>query len=396
MIEAVHARVLTPEWAPTVIPAPYDSLTPDERAQQLADNPDSFAHVAGAPPNSSDHPSEHSQHAARSTRALKRLIDLGAYEASEGPSLYVQRVEADGFVQHALLGSVRLDSHELRPHEDTQPGRVQGLAVHFAEVGLMSSPVVVTAPRLTAVAEVIGAMVEAAELSVPLIDTKTADGARVTLRRAAVAGGAHASVGLDGPLYIVDGHHRVAAARQAGFSQVLVACSPTSELHLGTFDRELSELDMMPRRVVELIRALCHVEEAPNAAAARPQEPGWIGIGVAGRWFRARVRQADTGDDSSPVPNPTTRLDAAFVHDCLLREVFCVDNASDPRLTYRASRDGTTRATTAYAPPAPVTILLAPVPLNSIFEVADFGGVMPPKTTCFWPKARSGLLLVRC
>ena len=394
MIEPVSARVLTPEWAPSVIPAPYDSLTPDERARHLSENPHSFAHVAGSPSESFGHPSEHRQHAARSTQALDRLIGLGAFGAARAPSLYVQRVEAEGYAQHAVLGGVRLASHELRPHEDTQPGRVHGLAVHFTEVGAMSSPVVVTAPRLTMVSDVIEATIAAAAAPtplVPLLDTKTADGAQVTLWPAVVGGGRGGrgfSVGLDGPLYIVDGHHRVAAAKQAGFSHVLVACAPTEELHLGSFDRELSELDMMPRRVMELMRARCEVEEVPDAVAARPRAPGWIGVGVAGHWFRARPRHAGASDDASPVQNPATQLDAAFVHDFVLGDIFGVESASDPRLTYRPTRVPATHA--------PVTILLAPVPLGSVFEVADFGGVMPPKTTYFLPKARSGLLLVRC
>ena len=391
MIEPVSARVLTPEWAPAVIPAPYDSLTPAEHAQHLADNPDSFAHVAGLPADSFGHPSEHRQHATRSTQALDRLIGLGAFGDTREPRLYVQRVEADGHAQHALLGGVRLASHELRPHEDTQPGRVHGLAVHFTEVGRMSSPVVVTAPRLSVVSEVIEATLDAAVSTTPpepLLDTKTADGARVTLWPALVPGGEGASVGLDGPLYIVDGHHRVAAARQAGFSHVLVACAPTDELHLGSFDRELSELDMMPRRVVELMRRRCDITEVPDVAAARPAEPGWIGMGVADHWFRMRRLDTVPSEDASPILNPATLLDAAFVHDFVLGEIFGVTSVSDPRVSFRP--------TTVAAVGGPVTIMLAPVPLGSVFEVADYGGVMPPKTTYFLPKARSGLLLVRC
>lgn len=389
MIEPVSARVLAPEWASTVIPAPYDSLTPDERAQHLAENPDSFAHVAGSPLESFGHPSEHLRYATRSTQALDRLIDLGAFGATRSPSLYVHCVEADGYAQHALLGAVDLDRHELRPHEDTQPGRVHGLAVHFTEVGRMSSPVVVTAPSLDHVSDVIEATLAAASDPSPLeplLDTKTADGARVTLWPAVIPG--ETGVELEGPLYIVDGHHRVAAARQAGFAQVLVALVPASELHLGSFDRELSELEMMPRRVADLMGARCDVVEVPDATAARPAEPGAFGIGVAGHWFRARRLDVDTRVDVPSGVDPARGLDAAFVHDFVLAEIFGITSASDPRITYRP--------TSVAIADAPVTIMLAPVPLSAIFDVADFGGVMPPKTTYFLPKARSGVLLVRC
>ena len=391
MIEPISARVLTPEWAPTVIPAPYDSLTPDERAQQLAENPDSFAHVAGSPLESFGHPSEHLQHATRSTQALDRLIGLGAFGSTRSASLYVQCVEADGHVQHALLGGVSLASHELRPHEDTQPGRVHGLAMHFTEVGAMSSPVVVTAPDMAPVAEVIEATIAASEASTPhepLLDTKTADGARVTLWPAVLPGGESEGVGFDGPLYIVDGHHRVAAAHQAGFSHVLVALVPTADLYLRSFDRELSELDIMPRRVADLISTRCEVTEVSDAVAARPTESGWIGVGVADHWYRARRHDADASRGAPPGVDPVSGLDAAFVHDFMLKEIFGVASASDPRITYRP--------TTVATADTPVTIMLAPVPLEAVFDVADFGGVMPPKTTYFLPKARSGLLLVRC
>ena len=390
MIEPVRARILAPEWAPTVIPAPYDSLTPDEQAQHLADNPDSFAHVAGSPPESFGHPTEHLHHATRSTMALERLIGRGAFGTEQEPRLYVQRVAADGHTQHALLGSVRLEEHELRPHEDIQPARVHGLAMHFNEVGRMSSPVVVTSPRPVAVAEVIVATVAAAAADPPLpavLDTKTVDGARVTLWRAVTAA-ASTGIAVEGPLYIVDGHHRIAAARQASCRRVLVACAPPAELHLGSFDRTLTELDIMPRRVAELLSARCDVSEVADAHEARPAQSGSIGIGVAGHWFRAERRESDAEPPGDAGLTSAAELDAAFVHDFVLANVFGVTSPSDPRLSYRPS--------TVAAAYSPVTIMLAPVCLDAVFGVADFGGVMPPKTTYFLPKARSGLLLVRC
>ncbi len=390
MIEPVRARILASEWAPTVIPAPYDSLTADEQAQHLAENPDSFAHVAGSPSGSFGHPTEHLRHATRSTRALERLIGRGAFGTEQEPCLYVQRVEADGHAQHALLGSVRLEEHELRPHEDTQPARVHGLAMHFNEVGRMSSPVVVTSPRPVAVTEVIEATLSAAETDPPLapvLDTKTVDGARVTLWRAATTA-ASTGVAVEGPLYIVDGHHRIAAARQANFRRVLVACAPPAELHLASFDRTLTELDIMPRRVAELLSARCDVTEVADADEARPEQPGSIGIGVADHWFRAERRESDAPSLGDAGRTSPADLDAAFVHDFVLADVFGVTSPSDPRLSYRPS--------TVAAAYTPVTIMLAPVCLDAVFGVADFGGVMPPKTTYFLPKARSGLLLVRC
>ena len=83
-----------------------------------------------------------------------------------------------------------------------------------------------------------------------------------------------------------------------------------------------------------------------------------------------------------------TGLDSEFVHTTLLPDLFGIDDADDPRLVYRPSGAG--------AATSPATIRLAPAELEDVFIVADEGRVMPPKTTYFFPKARSGVLIIAC
>ncbi|MEC9058115.1 MAG: hypothetical protein VX410_01100, partial [Actinomycetota bacterium] len=81
-------------------------------------------------------------------------------------------------------------------------------------------------------------------------------------------------------------------------------------------------------------------------------------------------------------------LDSEFVHATVLPELFGIQEADDPRLTYRPSGAGISRS--------PVTIRLAPAELEDVFNVADAELVMPPKSTYFFPKARSGVLIISC
>ncbi|HCB37019.1 MAG TPA: hypothetical protein DEP66_02080, partial [Acidimicrobiaceae bacterium] len=242
VIRPVNAAVLSSQWAPHVVAPPHDTFTPTTREQYLAQNPDSFMHVTDAPEHNVGHPSEHGIVAARSAAALSRLIDIGAYGAETGPHLFAQRIEVRGYTQNSLLGAVRTDEGALLPHEGTHSARVHGLAAHFAEVGLMSNPVVATCRSTAAASAAIAAARERGH-DAAVLDAETADGARITLwsvdpdTAADLAGGS--------PLYIVDGHHRVAAAALAGFEQVLVSIVPTDELTLGSFDRVVSEITVM-------------------------------------------------------------------------------------------------------------------------------------------------------
>lgn len=399
LIEPFNARVLRPEWAAKVISPPYDSMSEAQRERWAAEHPDSFLHVVSGAALTLDHPSEHFAAALRGKAALARLLDGGAYGEPTPPGLFAQQITIEGFTQQAVLGAVKLDDVDLRAHEATHPARVKGLATHFAHVGCMASPVVVTPRRDSAAAEVVGAVLRAALDAAPgeasgdlsgdqigeqLLDVTTADGARlrVVTLDAALADGDLAGEGLavDGPLYIIDGHHRVAAGAQAGFERLFVAVIPPEQVTLKGFERTVSVLEVMPRRLLAQMSQWCEIAEVRSRAEAQPTEPGTLGVRLADRWYRA-VRRTP--------PSAPSDSDVAFVHDVLLVELFEITLQTDDRLGYRI-----TFGSRSASPEPPVEILLAPVSLDDIYAVADAGGTMPPKSTYFLPKARSGVVLM--
>ena len=176
-------------------------------------------------------------------------------------------------------------------------------------------------------------------------------------------------------LYIIDGHHRIAAAREAKFEHLLVAYVPPSELRIGSFDRDIDELEFLPRKTVDGLANWCDVRGSSESESTKPVDKGVLRIRFGDDWYWAE-RKEPTG------------LDSEFVHTTLLPDLFGIDDADDPRLVYRPS--GADAAT------SPATIRLAPAELEDVFIVADEGRVMPPKTTYFFPKARSGVLIIAC
>ncbi len=421
VIEPFVARVLRAEWAARVISPPYDSMSDVERERWAAEHPDSFLHVASGAALTQGHPSEHFAAAVRGKAALARLIEQGAYGEPTPPRLFAQEVTVGELRQQAVLGAVRLEGADLRAHEATHPARVQGLATHLVEVGTMASPVVVTPARSSATVDALNDVLRSTLAGGPaeggLAESELAEGEphgeqmlRVTsaddahIRVVAVDAELVASVGessssasvtLDGPLYIIDGHHRVAAAVQAGLKGLFVAVVPPEQVTLRGFDRTVSVLEVMPRRLLAQLSAWCDVNEVGARADAQPSERGVIGVRLAHRWYRAvrRAPSAAAGDS-----------DAGFVHDVLLPELFNITVHTDDRLGYRVTF-GPSAGVSASGPPAlgssptasaepPVEILLAGASLDDVYAVADAGGTMPPKSTYFMPKARSGVVLM--
>jgi len=233
-------------------------------------------------------------------------------------------------------------------------------------VGAMSSPVVVT----SRFSHSDRSLIDRAIGTAPLRELTASDGTEITLW-----GVDEPAFDVGGDLYVVDGHHRVAAAAQARFDQLFVAYVPPEDLLVDSFDRVVDELAVMPRRVAELLSPYCEVSEVPDAKEAHPLETGTILLQLGGQCLLARRREI-------------RGLDSEFIHDTVLPAAFDITEVSDPRLTYRPSQ--------AVAEDEPVVISSAPVELNEVLKVADRAGVMPPKSTYFVPKARSGVMLVPC
>ncbi len=366
VIQPIDASIVDTSWAPSVIPPPYDSLSIEERQQHLSDNPHSFLHVTRSADASHGHPTEHRRLANEGAAALTRLISEGAYSEPTEPRLFLQKIETEGIIQRSIIGAITLGEEMLHAHEDVHPGRVRALAAHLRQVRSMSSPVVVTSREENLDLR----SFEESGHTAPIRNFTAIDGTRITLWETDIDLSALAS-----PLYIIDGHHRVAAANEARFERVLVAYVPPSELHLGSFDRDVDELVVLPRRVVERLSKWCDVHEVASRELAEPTEKGVLGLGLGDKWFTARRR------DSSG-------LDAEFLHATLLPELFDIHRADDQRLSYRPAGIG--RRT------GPVTVCLPPAELEDVFRFADLGQVMPPKSTYFLPKARSGVLVVSC
>jgi uncharacterized protein (DUF1015 family) len=367
MIEAAHLGLVRSEFATEVISPGYDSLGPEERDAYVKTHPLSYLNVNRSAPRGAGHPSEHRRLAYEGADALRRLKEENVFDSGAGPRMLVQQIDDGVNRQVAVVGTVSSDTAErLRPHELTYSGRVRALSEHLEATKTMSSPVMVTARPGAFDLELVRSALD----ELPLLDVVLRDGARLRVFDLGPT-----SLAVDGDLYILDGHHRSAAADLAGLDRLLVALVPAEMVYVRSFDRIIDGLTVMPRRVLEETRAMFDVEPVATITEARPTTAGTVGLGIDGAFYRLR-RRGQIG------------LDADVVQQCLLGDVLGIHEPNDPSVRYRPAGAG--------GSDGDVLVMLAPLAVDTILDTADRDEVLPPKSTYITPKLRSGVYVARC
>ena len=378
-IQPFDAQLVRPEIAERVVVPSFDSMSPEQRHELRDTEPFSFLPAMHSPGEGA---------LARSRDGLDRLLAEGVFPRRLEQAMFVYRISADGRWETGIIaaipaGSFAKDHGEVLSHEDTRPEMVAHLAHYLREVRVSSSPVKTVFSSTDEIAEILAETVvtdpalrvgdpgDVVQEVWPI--TEAEDLARVVRVFEAVD-----------RAYITDGHHRSAAALAVGpDTPVLCALFPDDDVRIVQFNR-------LVRPVADTSGVHAWLDDIGAEQLERaPGElvQGRVGVFLDGHWWEAELPPTDA--------EPPESLDPAVLQTSVLGPVLGVDDpASDPRLWFvpggvpldelarRAADDG-------------VAFAMAPVSMDDVQAVADRGRSMPPKSTYFEPKPRSGLLLLR-
>ncbi len=393
-----------PDLAAKMASLPYDVMDADEARALAADKPMSFLHVVRS---EIDFPETTDPHAdevyAKARENLDAWIAGGSLIREAEPACYLYRQTLGTHVQTAVVACCDIDDYAnqvILRHEKTRKDKEDDRTRHILETNANTGQVFLTYRDQPAIDQI----VDAGCRETPLYDFSAEDGIRHTLWRLPDSVALQAAFQGVEKAYIADGHHRSAASYRAGmarreaagarhdeaaeYNRFMACLFPASQLKLLPYNRCVTDLNgldaedflsaVASRFTVEAVE--CPVLSGPCACA----------MYVAGRWHRLSWQLSP-----STASDPVSQLDVSRLQEDLLAPVLGI---GDPRTDSRIFFVGGVRGTDALvrnvdAGRAAVAFAMHPTTIGQMMAIADAGQTMPPKSTWFEPKLRSGLLV---
>jgi uncharacterized protein (DUF1015 family) len=386
-----------------VAAVPYDVVNREEAAALAEGNPYSFLHVGRSdidlPPDTDPHDP---RIYAGARQALDRFQAEGILVREDTPSLYVYRQIMDGRAQTGVVGCVHIDDYEhdvIRKHEKTRQDKEDDRTRHVLTLRANAEPVFLTYRGRPE----IGALTRAVAAAPPLYDFTAPDGVRHTVWRVPDPAPFLDAFGAVPHAYVADGHHRSASAWRAGrelrgapaagrdggeYEWFLAVLFPAEELRILPYNRVVRDLaGQTPARVLDRLGQVGRVSATTEPS---PPRPGSFGVFLDGRWYRLELDERSI-DRSDPIGS----LDVSLLQDRVLGPVLGIgDPRTDPRIDFVGGIRGTAELERRVrSGEMAIAFALHPTTLEQLMAVSDAGKIMPPKSTWFEPKLRSGLFV---
>lgn len=395
-----HAWRPAPEAAASVACVPYDVIDTAEARALVVDHPQSLLWATRPDIALPDDADMHSPAAyAVALAAWQRLRAEGALQQDPFPGFFVYAQTMEGRRQVGIAGLASAADYaagRIKKHEYTRPDKEDDRKAHMEAVGAQLEPVFL-ACRANAELD---AWLERCIARPPEVDFVAPDGVRhevwPVFNPLAVA----FLVGIFGEvgnLYIADGHHRTAAAARVGEghpaeddrNHFLAVVFPHTQLRILPYNRIVTDLQgATPAAFRAALAAEWTVEPADGPVA--PTERLHVGMYLDGGWYHLHLRPGCHPDAADPV----ARLDVSVLQDRVLGPLLGI---TDPRTSTRIRFVGGIRGLVPLEAGAQATggvaFSLPPASLEDLMAISDAGHVMPPKSTWFEPKLRSGLFV---
>ena len=398
----------TEDKAAVIAALPYDVYNRQEAKAVVADNPDSFLNIDRAETQFDDSVDTYAECVYQKAHDLLwEKIDRGDFIREDVPCYYIYELTMDGRVQTGIAACASIDDYEnqvIKKHENTRADKEVDRIHHVDSCNAQTGPIFL-AYRANAVIREIVAKTKQTEA---VYDFTSEDGIRhrvwVIADTADIEAIRSAFEGI-GEIYIADGHHRAASAVKVGlkrraehpeydgseeFNYFLSVLFPDEELMIMDYNRVVKDLNGLTEdEFLKKVQELFDVK--PVAKAERkPQKKGDFSMYLGGQWYMCTVREVDRSSD------PVRGLDVSLLQELLLTPVLGIgDPKTDKRIDFVGGIRGLDELERRCGADGDSVVAFAmyATDISELFAVADAGLLMPPKSTWFEPKLRSGLFI---
>ena len=434
-----------PEHAAEVAALPYDVFDRGEAAEYIEGRPLSFLNIDRP---ETQFPADQDMYApevyARGAEVLHERLADGTFVEDRNLAYYIYRLAWEGHVQTGIVCVCAVDEFEsgaIKRHELTREDKERDRIEHIEALGCQTGPIFLTYRDQPVLDMIVGA----ATTSTPLYDFTDDEGVHQTVwevvRHDAVDA-LRAMLGTIPCAYIADGHHRAASAVKVArrmreealaagtytgkepFNYVLSVLFPASQLTILPYNRVVSDRNGLD--TYELLEVLSGagfgIVEAEGPV--EPREHGVFGMYTNDTWYELRAddpnpriyaaenagndfnaemgsaeddkrRSGESSQDNGESSSPANSLDCSILQSCILSPIFGIkDPRTDPRISFVGGIRGTEELE-CKAGAEGVAFTMCATSIDQLLAVADADEVMPPKSTWFEPKLRSGLFIHR-
>lgn len=406
-------RPATKELAAEIAALPYDVMNSEEAREMVKDKPLSFLHVDRAEVDLDPSIDVHDQKVYDKAREnLDKMISDGQYIRDEEPCLYIYRQIMNGRSQTGLVFCASIDDYlnnNIKKHEFTRADKELDRINHVDNCNANTGPIFLTYKENDVASEIIRAWTECNyDKRKPVYDFKAEDGIR------------HIVWVIDNPIivdeiielfkevksfYIADGHHRSASAVKVGlkrrkenpdytgdeeFNYFLAVAFPDNDLMVMDYNRVVKDLNGLT--VNELLAKLSEkFEVTEKSEAVKPSEKHTFGMYVENKWYLLKAK-----DGIYDVKDPIDSLDVAILQNNVLTPILGIEDVrTSDRIDFIGGIRGIKELERRANSDMKLAFSMYPTEVSDIMNVADIGEVMPPKSTWFEPKLRSGLFIHR-
>jgi uncharacterized protein (DUF1015 family) len=396
-----------PEFAHDVASRPYDVLDSKEAKDEAIGNANSFLRVIKPEINLSESVDLYSEEVYKSGKSVfAQMIKDGVFVTDETPSFYVYRLTMEGRTQTGLVGCCNFEEYyagKIKKHELTRTAKENDRVRHVETLEANAEPVFFSYRGQSD----INALVDEIIKLDSVYNFTAKDGIRHELwvcdDQLKVAKISQCFESLDS-LYVADGHHRTAAAARVGqklketnpnhtgeeeYNFFMSVLFPDDQLKIFDYNRVVKDLNgLSPEEFLEKL-SYDFTLEKDNFSNIKPSRMREFAMYIQGEWYRLTPKEPYSSS------NPVDDLDVTILSEFVLQPLLQIgDLRKSERIDFVGGIRGLEELSKRVdSGEMAVAFALYPVSIDQLLAIADAGEIMPPKTTWFEPKLRSGLFV---
>lgn len=391
----------------TIAALPYDVYNRKEATEIVKKNPYSFLAIDRAETSFPDSVDTYADEVyAKAASLLQEWIAEGKFIQEDKACFYLYELTMEGRVQTGIVGCASIDDYineVIKKHENTRADKEIDRIRHVDTCNMQTGPIFLTYKDNKALADIITEV----KKSTAVYDFTSDDGIRhrvwVIDKEDTIRSIAADFETIDS-LYIADGHHRCASAVKVGlmrreqypdytgeeeFNTIMSVIFQESELKILDYNRVVKDLNGYSEEAfLEKIGEHFEINAAQDNQPYHPEQKGCFGMYLEGKWYTLRAKASCFGD------NVIDNLDVSVLQNYLLGPVLGIaDPKTDKRIDFVGGIRGLKELEKRCANDMKIAFSMYPTSVGELIEVADAKLQMPPKSTWFEPKLRSGIFL---